>query len=271
MVNSPGALPYLSVDQLVMGCVADKAEVLEPTSRHGHRVKPEETLVPVTIAILPAHNEERALPTAVHALRTQTCPPIRIIVASDNSADNTVSVAQSLGVEIRETVENREKKAGALNQVFDDLLPTLEDWDIILVQDADSILDPHFIEVATSYIARGYGGVGGVFRGGAGGGFIGHLQRNEYARYARDVSRLNGRCLVVTGTAAVFRVKTLRDVSCARLCGKLPAGNGEGAIYDTTALTEDNELTFALLHLGYQEGYRKPFSVSLLTGVSIPQ
>jgi len=44
----------------------------------------------------------------------------------------------------------------------------------------------------------------------------------------------------------------LREISVARLSGKLPAGNGRGGIYDTTVLTEDNELTFALLHLGYK-------------------
>jgi len=83
----------------------------------------------------------------------------------------------------------------ALNQIFADLLPTLNDQDIVLVQDADSILDPHFAEVAAKYLTHGYGGVGWVFRGGPGGGFMGHLQRKEYARYARDVSRLDGNVL----------------------------------------------------------------------------
>ena len=239
--------------------------MLEPASRHTHQVKPEEMLIPVMVAVLPAHNEERALPTAVHALQAQTCPPDRIIVVSDNSTDDTVAVARSLGVEVRETVDNVEKKAGALNQIFDDLLPTLKGEDIILVQDADSILDPHFSEEAAKYLAHGYGGVGGVFRGGVGGGFVGHLQRNEYARYARDVRRLNGKCLVITGTAAVFQVETLREISDARLCGRLPAGNGRGGIYDTTTLTEDNELTFALLHLGYK--VISPSQCTLLTEV----
>jgi cellulose synthase/poly-beta-1,6-N-acetylglucosamine synthase-like glycosyltransferase len=81
---------------------------------------------------------------------------------------------------------------------------------------------------------------------------VGHLQRNEYARYGRDVRRLKGKCLVVTGTAAMFRTATLRRISAARLDGRLPRGDGRGGIYDTTVLTEDNELTFAILHLGYR-------------------
>ncbi|MGB3829698.1 MAG: glycosyltransferase family 2 protein, partial [Ornithinimicrobium sp.] len=101
--------------------------------------------------------------------------------------------------------------------------------------------------------------------GSRGGGFVGHLQRNEYARYARDVQRMNGKCLVVTGTAALFRAQTLRDVSAARLAGTLPAGDGRGGIYDTTVLTEDNELSFALLHLGHK--IASPANCTLLTEV----
>jgi cellulose synthase/poly-beta-1,6-N-acetylglucosamine synthase-like glycosyltransferase len=90
-----------------------------------------------------------------------------------------------------------------------------------------------------------------------------HLQDNEYARYARDVRRLNGRCLVVTGTAAMFRVRTLVALSAARLAGRLPAGDGRGGIYDTQVLTEDNELSFAIMHLGYE--LLAPASMTLKT------
>src|SRR5690606_12928207 len=129
-----------------------------------------------------------------------------------------------------------------------------DDDDLILVQDADSILAPDFIQNALSELSENpkLGAVGGVFSGGPGGGFVGHLQRNEYARYARDVTRMNGKCLVVTGTAAIFRVKTLREVSSARLSGTLPAGDGQGGVYDPTVLTEYNELSFPLMHLGYE-------------------
>jgi len=220
---------------------------------------------PQLVALLPAHNEQESLPAAIAGLRGQTSPPDRIVVVSDNSTDATASVGRDLGVEVVETVGNTDKKAGALNQVLGRLLPTLSDDDVVLVQDADSLLDPHFLEAALFYLRRGYGGVGGVFRGGEGGGFVGHLQRNEYARYARDVNRLNGKCLVITGTAALFRVRVLRQVVEARLSGRLPAGDGRGGVYDTTVLTEDNELTFALLHLGHR--IISPVQCTLVTEV----
>jgi cellulose synthase/poly-beta-1,6-N-acetylglucosamine synthase-like glycosyltransferase len=75
------------------------------------------------------------------------------------------------------------------------------------------------------------------------------LQRNEYARYARDVRRLRGKVLVLTGTASLFQVGVFRRVVQARSQGVLPGR--VAAVYDTNVLTEDNELTLALLHLGF--------------------
>ncbi|WP_326569502.1 glycosyltransferase family 2 protein [Amycolatopsis rhabdoformis] len=204
------------------------------------------------VALIPAHDEEAQIAATIAGLRAQERPVDEIVVVTDNCADDTAAVALAAGAKVRASVGNRHKKAGALNQALAWLLPRLDEDDVILVQDADSTLDPQFVRVALGHVERGYGGVGGVFRGGPGGGFVGHLQRNEYARYARDVHRLRGKCLVLTGTAAMFRVGTLREVSAARLAGPLPAGDGAGGIYDTTVLTEDNELTFALLHLGHR-------------------
>lgn len=206
------------------------------------------------VVLIPAHNESDGITETVTALSHQTRLPDEIIVVSDNSSDDTIGLAERAGADVTETVGNEDKKAGALNQALSAVLPRLQDDDFVLVQDADSVLDPGFIESALSHLAADgrLGAVGGVFRGQDGGGFVGHLQRNEYARYARDVRRLKGRCLVVTGTAAVFRASTLRHVSSARMSHEIPAGDGRGGIYDTTVLTEDNEISFALMHLGYK-------------------
>jgi len=205
-------------------------------------------------ALVPAHDEEECLAQTIRSLRDQVHAPDAILVVADNCTDGTVGIARALGADVFETVGNTHRKAGALNQALRRLLPALDDDDLVLVQDADSVLDPLFIRNALWHLHRdpSLGVVGGVFSGGPGGGFVGHLQRNEYARYARDVYRLNGRCLVVTGTAALFRAGTLRRVSSARREGRLPQGDGLGGVYDTSVLTEDNELSFALLTLGYR-------------------
>jgi cellulose synthase/poly-beta-1,6-N-acetylglucosamine synthase-like glycosyltransferase len=89
--------------------------------------------------------------------------------------------------------------------------------------------------------------VGGLFTGEPGGGILEQFQRNEYSRYSRTLDRREGRVFVLTGTASVIRTYALRAVAETR--GSLFPGT-TGQVYDTLALTEDNELTLALLTLG---------------------
>jgi cellulose synthase/poly-beta-1,6-N-acetylglucosamine synthase-like glycosyltransferase len=89
--------------------------------------------------------------------------------------------------------------------------------------------------------------VGGVFTGEQGAGLVGALQRNEYIRYRRHISRRRGRVFVLTGTASLFRAYALKAVADSR--GELIPGH-PGHVYDTLAMTEDNEMTLALKSLG---------------------
>jgi biofilm PGA synthesis N-glycosyltransferase PgaC len=221
----------------------------------------------VITVLIPAHNEAAAIAETLESLKGQTRRPDRVVVVADNCTDATEHIALAWGAEVLPTRGNSDKKAGALNFALGALLPDAGPEDMILIQDADSQLSPDFIEKAVGHLQGDsrLGAVGGVFRGGHGGGFVGHLQRNEYARYARDVKRLKGKCLVVTGTAALFRARTLRDVMAARLDGSLPPGNGRGGVYDTSVLTEDNELSFALLTLHYR--IKSPADCMLVTEV----
>jgi cellulose synthase/poly-beta-1,6-N-acetylglucosamine synthase-like glycosyltransferase len=221
----------------------------------------------VVTVLVPAHNEAAGIAETLQSLRSQSHRPDRVIVIADNCTDKTEDIALAEGAEVLRTAGNRDKKAGALNFALERILPETGQHDLILVQDADSQLAPDFIERAVSHLRTDdlLGAVGGIFQGAPGSGFVGHLQRNEYARYARDVERLHGKCLVVTGTAALFKAKTLLDVINARLAGTLPPGNGRGGVYDTSVLTEDNELSFALLTLGYR--IKSPADCTLVTEV----
>lgn len=211
----------------------------------------------MTLTVVIPAVDEPDIHFSLHALLGQTSPPDRIIVAVNNTTDPTTeNSAQSVLSPIVEVVDLgmvSGKKAGALNRILSTTLPDMSEEDYVLIQDADSVLDPDFIENAMASMTENplLGAVGGTFRGQDGGGFVGHLQRNEYARYARDVSRLKGKCLVVTGTAAMFRAETMKHISSARMYGTIPSGDGSGGVYDTTVLTEDNEISFALMHLGY--------------------
>lgn len=200
--------------------------------------------------LVPAHNEEDQIVETIESLRAQERRPDTIIVICDNCTDATAALAMQCGVQVVGTRGNTHKKAGALNQVLDGLLPILEPHDAVMVMDADSALDPGFISNALTYLASGrYGAIGGTFTGKPGGGLVGTFQRNEYVRYARDVRRLGGKALVLTGTATIFRAAVLQKVVAARSAGRLP---GLPHVYDVRVLTEDNELTLAILHLNYR-------------------
>ena len=118
-----------------------------------------------------------------------------------------------------------------------------------MVMDADSTIAPEFLETALARLEADPDlmAVGGVFYGEEGAGLVGQLQRNEYTRYQRFVARRLGQVFVLTGTASVFRAYALQAVADAR--GALLPGD-PGQVYDTLALTEDNELTLALKTLG---------------------
>jgi cellulose synthase/poly-beta-1,6-N-acetylglucosamine synthase-like glycosyltransferase len=200
-------------------------------------------------ALIPAHNEEKLIGATIRSLMEQDRKPERIIVVADNCNDGTVEVARSLGVEVYETVNNHEKKAGALNQVLTVLLPQMGENDTVMIMDADTVLRQGFLKAAIKHFVddRGLSAIGGLFFGEDKPGLIAQIQRNEYTRYSREINRRKGRVFVLTGTASIFRARALRTVAEER--GTLLPGTN-GHVYDTHALTEDNELTLALKTLG---------------------
>jgi biofilm PGA synthesis N-glycosyltransferase PgaC len=201
--------------------------------------------------VVPAHNEELSIAATIMSLQRQTLAPASITVLADNCTDNTVGAALVEGAQVFPTVGNEHKKAGALNQYLGRVLLTMDSDDYVLVMDADSALDERFLEVAVGRLSGDarLGAVGGVFMGHPATSNLQQLQANEYVRYARAVGRKQGRVMVLTGTATVFRARALLQVAEQR--GEFLPGR-PGYVYDTSALTEDNEITLALKHLGWQ-------------------
>jgi cellulose synthase/poly-beta-1,6-N-acetylglucosamine synthase-like glycosyltransferase len=237
------------------------------------------------IVLIPAHNEADGIGQTLAALTEQTRLPDRVLVIADNCSDDTALIALAQGAEVYETVGNSDKKAGALNQGLERRFrrvaggvadapagspgrrssdrpmsgrhhaadqafgSDLRDDDYVLVMDADTALSPQFIEVAAASLdsSPAVGAAGGLFFGRDDAGLLAVLQRNEYVRYSREIAR-TGRVMVLTGTATLFRARALREVAQAR-GSQLPGTSGQ--VYDTLALTEDNELTLALKTLGW--------------------
>lgn len=199
--------------------------------------------------LLPAHDEAAIIGASIDSLLNQTRPADRILVVADNCTDATVEIALARGVEVFETVGNTQAKAGGLNQALATLLPGGAVEDVYLIMDADSTITPDFLEVALGLLESDpeLMAVGGLFSGEDGAGVLGQLQRNEFTRYQRVIGRREGHLFVLTGTASVFRGYALATVAQAR--ESLIPGH-RGGVYDTLAMTEDNEITLALKSLG---------------------
>src|SRR5205807_7587896 len=90
------------------------------------------------VAVIPAYNEEASIALALDSLAAQDRRPDLIVVVGDNCTDGTAEVVNARGDAVMvSSVANPHKKAGALNQVLDRILPLLEDDDGLLVMDAD--------------------------------------------------------------------------------------------------------------------------------------
>ncbi|MER5946460.1 glycosyltransferase family 2 protein [Streptomyces sp. NPDC001904] len=202
------------------------------------------------VALIPAHNEQDRIVATLAGLYRQTVRPDRIVVVADNCTDHTARIAEHCGAEVFVPTANEDKKAGALNQALVPLLTDLDDEALVLVQDADTVLNPRFVECAVEAMAdETVGAVGGVFYGEPGGGLLGQLQRMEYQRYALEIRRKDNEAVVLTGTGSLFRASVLRQVREARLDGVI--GGGEG-YYSLASLTEDDEITKAVKTLGHR-------------------
>ncbi|GCD90632.1 hypothetical protein NLS1_26380 [Nocardioides sp. LS1] len=205
---------------------------------------------------MPAHNEAAGIRAAVQSLARQTVPPERVVVVADNCTDDTAVRARAAGARVFSSTRNGCKKAGALNQALRWLLPRLDEDDVVMVMDADSVIAPDWVERALATLAQpGVGAVGGIFYGQRGAGFIGLLQRMEYVRYARQLARrAHNRAFVLTGTATAYTVATIREVGQARREGQLSGGTADGpdVYYHEQNITEDSELTLAIKTLGHE-------------------
>jgi cellulose synthase/poly-beta-1,6-N-acetylglucosamine synthase-like glycosyltransferase len=256
---SDAASPLESAKQEIRGYLPHGSERHNRSERPiGERVAAQPELVRFVVAIIPAYNEEERIGRTLRSLANQTRPVDAVIVVADNCTDGTVAVALAAGASVVETVGNPYRKAGALNFALAEILPMLNETDAVLLMDADTQLSEGFIAATTRRLwaqqtGRQVGGVGGIFAADDDDwNTVRQLQTNEYVRYARHLGRRRGRALVMTGTGSVFSVGALRRVVAGRISGELPDNGGTQGVYDTSALTEDNELTLCLKALGYR-------------------
>lgn len=216
------------------------------------RVAPDVIRTQTVSVLVPARNEEESIAATVRSIQDQTYPVDRILVVVNNTTDATELCAKEAGAEVLNVGLTPFKKAGAINAGLDQILPYLNDDDTVIIQDADTLLNPQFVETALAYVnKRRIGGVCAQYDSPPAHNLIERLQSNEFARSRRSTDRRGGDTKILVGIASMFRADTLRQVQEARTKGLLTS-NTEPTVYDNYSLTEDYELTLALRTLGYR-------------------
>ena len=191
------------------------------------------------LAIVPAHNEEASIADTIRSLHSQTWPPDEILVVVNNSTDHTAQISRDLGVWVDDVGQITGRKAGALNLALNEYLPLLDDDDLVLSMDADTVLSKTLIENGVRHFVNDpqLGALSSNHLVMRHGNLLELLQAMEYERDRIMIGRHKGRGGCMTGMAALFRVAALREIK-----------DTYGEFYDPTNWTEDWKLTIALRH-----------------------
>lgn len=134
-----------------------------------------------TIALIPARNEAQAIKLTLDSLKNQTVSIDRVIVITNNCTDNTSEISLENGAEVIDMPENKDMKAGALNYGLDIIIPSLDDEDLILIMDADTVLSDDLVEKSQKcfYKLPNVGAVSSIFTGEKTTSLLGTLQIME--------------------------------------------------------------------------------------------
>lgn len=191
------------------------------------------------LAIVPAHNEEASIADTIKSLQAQTWPVDEIVIVVNNSTDRTAQISRDLGVWVDDLGRLSGRKAAALNHALEQYLPLLDDDDLVLSMDADTILTETLIENGARHFINDpqLGALSSNHLVMRHGNLLELLQAMEYERDRIMIGRHKGRGGCMTGMAALFRVAALREIK-----------DTYGEFYDPTNWTEDWKLTIALRH-----------------------
>lgn len=109
---------------------------------------------PHILAVIPAHNEEKIIGQTIKDLLDQSVQ-IMILVVADRCTDNTISIVkefekETVLVKLIETVDNKDLRAGAINQGIKAIEMREKGIDIspdaVLIMDADTRIDKYAVE-----------------------------------------------------------------------------------------------------------------------------
>ncbi len=209
---------------------------------------------PRVVALVPAHNEAKTIARTIESLMNQTYNLSYALIIIDNCSDMTLRVVHNCQkqygkkkLRVMKTVNNRYKKAGALNQGFK---AVTRKPDFIFCMDADTVLDPGIIKAGVSQLINEptTGGICSAYRTlplpqGASKWerYLWRLQNIEFSlANAWRVENYNN-ARVLPGVSVIFRSTALSAIS----------RQNDGIVWATDSLVEDYRLTLELKDLGW--------------------
>lgn len=163
----------------------------------------------MVIAVLPAYNEEEALPPlldALAAVRASALPDLRVIVVDDGSADSTAEVVRRYG-EANPWVRlvKHERNSGLSEAIQTGFHAALEDADpddIVITLDADNTQPPDTIPAMLAKLDAGRDVV-----------IASRFQRGAEVHGVPAMRRVYSRAMSVL-FQLVFPIRGVRDYSC---------------------------------------------------------
>lgn len=186
--------------------------------------------------LIPAFNEEGWIGATLRSIRAQTRTPDEVLVVDDASTDRTADVARHYGATVLQASGSR-SKAGAQNLGLERVTT-----DVVVMLDADTILDPEAVEHLVADLERGNDATTGAVLPQTFRGVWSRGRMVEYAlalRLFKRAQRFLGSVVVISGCIAAFRTEALREL---------------GGFAQRT-VTEDLDITWRLHLMGYRIGY----------------
>jgi cellulose synthase/poly-beta-1,6-N-acetylglucosamine synthase-like glycosyltransferase len=106
------------------------------------------------LVLVPAHNEERVIGRALEAIMADRRSRDLVLVVADRCTDRTAEIARSSGASVLERGPDAPAGRAATRQAGLDHARSLE-WDAVLMLDADSVIEPGFLDACERALASG--------------------------------------------------------------------------------------------------------------------
>ena len=107
------------------------------------------------LILYPAYNEDRVIVNSVQKFLAQYYPYncFHVAVISDHMQPETNEKLAALPITLLQPIFEKSSKAKAMQYAMDQIK---EDYDFIIILDADNVVEPHFLEQLNTECAKGY-------------------------------------------------------------------------------------------------------------------